>query len=115
MRAHQVPFRILYGAHRSAVLRPYERAGFGDVHAQMVYFDAAVIESLAGRRGVTLHDFRAYLEGYLGSQLGLRPGHLLLEDYAHFKRFYFDHNPDPERLARLQAALRAAGVPANRL
>ena len=35
----------------------------------------------------------------------------LIRDYHRFKRYYFDHNPDPDRLLeRLQSAMRARGV-----
>jgi hypothetical protein len=115
MRAHGVQFRILYGSHRSATAKPYERIRFRDVYGQIVYYDVELMDVLAQRQGIAFRDFRPYLDEYIASQLSQRSLDFLLDDYASFQRFYFQHNDDPERLARLQAALRAAGVPANRL
>ena len=115
MRAHEVQFRILWGAHRSATDKPYERIRFRDVYGKIVYYDVALMDTLAGRQGIAFRDFRQYLDEYVDRQLSLRSPALLLDDYAAFQSFYFQHNHDPERLARLQAALRAAGVPASRL
>jgi hypothetical protein len=110
LHAHAVPFKLLYGAHRAQDLVPYERLGLEDLVLQVIYWDAPVMHALRGRSGISGVDFERYLDQYLDKPPVQSPEHWL-DDYMRIQRFYFRHNTDPARLQRLQALVRAAGVP----
>jgi hypothetical protein len=109
LRRHRVPLVLLWGAHRAASLPVYERLRAGDVYLRIVYWDAAVLAALRALPGVEFVDFPAALDRYLDTAAPLPPAQLQADATA-FQNFYFDHHSDPERLARLQAVLRAAGA-----
>ena len=81
----------------------------------MLFYDPPLMETLARRPGISFVDFPRFLDSYVQSPLERVPRSRLADDYRRFQRFYFQQNPDSGRLARLQAALRAAGVPVDSL
>jgi hypothetical protein len=110
LQTQLIHFRLLYGAHRTTGLEPYEVMTYEGAYLQIHFWDPAVMEALSKRPGVGFQDFRSYLDAYVQAPLGQLNKARLLAEYRKFQRFYFRHVADPERLARLQAALRNAGV-----
>jgi hypothetical protein len=73
------------------------------------------MQELATRPGVTFVDFPKYLDGLAVADLRRYSPQVLLSEFEHFYHFYFQHNPDPDRLERVRRALVAAGVSASDL
>ncbi|MEC9048222.1 MAG: hypothetical protein VYA51_09435 [Planctomycetota bacterium] len=73
---------------------------------QLVTWDAALMAELRRREpNIQLVDFEDYLDGYLAS-IGGKSKEQVATDLRKFRRFYFDHNEDPARLARFESFLR---------
>ncbi len=76
------------------------------VPAKLVTWDRELMAELRRRDpGLQVVDFEAFLDGYL-EELPQKPRQQVVKDLAKFRRFYFDHNEDPERLGRLEAFVR---------
>jgi hypothetical protein len=85
--------------------RPYARIRFGELVGEIVTYDRALMEHVRRCADVEFVEFPAYLDDYLQRAQAMPPG-ALARDLEAFRVYYFDHNPDPERLARLEALLR---------
>jgi len=76
------------------------------VPAKLVTWDRALMAELKRRDpGLQFVDFEAFLDGYL-EELPRRSREQVVEDLAKFRRYYFDHNKDLERLRRLEDFVR---------
>ena len=89
------------------------RVDMGDGVAQrpwyIYHYDKAVMDRIAALTpSVRFIRFDEYLGRYIEHYAATRPDDQLREDDAFFRRYYFDHNPDPALLARWEAALREA-------
>lgn len=108
LRRRRVPLVLLWGGHRAAALPVWERLVADGVYCRIVYYDRPLLDALRRKPGVQFIDFPQLLDQYLG-RVAEVPADQLRKDAADFQQFYFDFNADPERRARLEAALRAAG------
>jgi len=73
---------------------------------QLVTWDSELMAELRRREpSIQCVDFEDYLDGYLAA-LGSKPREQVAADMRKFRRFYFDHNDDPARLARFESFLR---------
>jgi hypothetical protein len=86
----------------------YKSIHFEDVDGQIIVYDRALMDRLAGDPGVRFVRFEGYLDRYL-ADLGSRPREKVRADYAAFRHFYFDKNPDPEREKAFRAYLSEGG------
>jgi hypothetical protein len=112
LRRNRIQFRLLYGPHRAVGLEDYEKLFYEDMIVQINFYDRAVMNALATRPGVAFTKFPELIDSYLTAALAGRSRDVLLGDWTRLQQFYFRHNDDPERLARVRTALLAAGVPA---
>jgi phage terminase large subunit-like protein len=106
---HHVQFRLLWGPHRARQLELYRVIRFGAQYGSIVYYERPLMDVLRTRPGMQFVDFPAHVDEYARRAGKLAPARLL-EDYGRFYHFYFEHNDDPERFARLRAVLQAAGI-----
>ena len=73
---------------------------------RLVTWDRELMRELLRRDpSIRVQDFERVLDDYLATAAD-RPKDELRRDYATFRRFYFDHNDDPERQRRFEALLR---------
>ncbi|MFK7738905.1 MAG: hypothetical protein AB8H80_01180 [Planctomycetota bacterium] len=73
---------------------------------RLVTWDRELMRELKRRDpNIDVRDFEAVLDDYLGKAAGL-PRKRVRADYAKFRRFYFEHNEDPEREAAFEALVR---------
>ena len=97
-------------------VRPYTACSFpgphGPIYGEIIVYDRAVMQKLRENcPQARFLDFPAFLEQTYLPRVASEPPARLIEDYNHFKRYYFDHNSDAEGLhARLRAALAARGL-----
>jgi hypothetical protein len=97
------------GANFTFSRRPYKDRGyrivnflfFGDVRvsADMITYDANLMDQLRQRMGrdISFVHFDDYLDRYIAEEIDHKSHDELAADYAEFKEFYFDRNPDPVR------------------
>lgn len=107
-----IHFRLRYGW--TVGLRLHEQIRFADLYGEIILYDRQLMDSLKGRPGISFVDFPTFLDDYVG-RIAEQNRRRLLDDYLHFQLFYFNHNHDPQRLARLREALLQLGVPEDRL
>lgn len=70
---------------------------------RIVTYDRELMRELKRRDpNLKFVDFEAFLDGYL-AELPKKGKQQVAKDLATFRRYYFDHNDDPERLAPLEA------------
>jgi hypothetical protein len=86
-----------------------EAIRLGNINARILNYDLELMRGLQRHPEVQFTDVPAFIDRYTHQAGSLSPEQLVA-DYAYLHRFYFQHNQDPERLQRLQSALRAAGV-----
>ncbi len=67
---------------------------------QIAHYDRALMEQLAQVRGFRFTDFDAWLDEYLEE---LPDPEQVRDDLPWLRSYWFDHNDDPERLARIEA------------
>ncbi len=77
------------------------------VRATLITYDRELMATLAVRADVQCQRFEDYLDRYL-ADLPRRDPAEVAADFADFRRFYFDHNEDPERRAAFEGFLLAA-------
>lgn len=77
----------------------------GFAQATLVRYHAPTLEPLLGREDVRFRAFPEYLDAYIRGLAQKDPAQVR-QDLAGFRRFYFDHNEDPERLRVLEQAAR---------
>jgi hypothetical protein len=111
LRRH-IHFRLLYAW--SVGLSHYQQIRFGEFYGQLLFYDRELMEQLRGRPGINFIDFPQYLDQYVDNLDPARSPNLV-NDYFEFQLFYFVHNDDPARLARVRQAFLDAGVPETRL
>lgn len=68
------------------------------VACELLRYDRRRLQQLAKAPGIEFVEFPAYLDRYIAEREGRRPSPTELQA---FQRFYFDHNADPLRAARL--------------
>lgn len=68
---------------------------------QIAHYDRALMEQLRAIDGVDFVDFDAWLDRYIARLDKKKPARVR-KDLPWLKEYWFDHNDDPERLARLQ-------------
>jgi hypothetical protein len=90
--------------------RDFARIEFGDLLGEVVVYDRALMDRLRGCGNVRFTDFPAYFDAWLDGAAALDPERLR-RDADGFRQYYFDHNSDPERAARLRALSRATAGP----
>ncbi len=80
----------------------YFRVGNEEVRGELITWDAALMHRLRERfpREVRFTDFDQVLDRWIADAPG-RPAAGLRRDYERFREFYFLHNPDPEREAKI--------------
>jgi len=88
----------------------YTEIDFGPLKGRLVTYDRSLMASLK-QRGARFTDFEVLLDEYLAGVQGV-PKEALAADYATFRAYYFEHNVDPEREARFEAALATERAPA---
>jgi len=72
----------------------------------VVTWDRELMAELKKRApGIRVVDFEGYLDKYI-ADLGSKQKAEVQQDLERFRRYYFNHNDDPERLARIEAFLR---------
>ena len=109
----RVNFRI--HARRPLSLEAFTQIGIpwskGMTYGEIILYDRQLMDRLKSCPGIRFLDFPLWLQqDYLPAIGSLQPKRVA-EDYNHFVRFYFDHNPDPEGLrGQLDAALAAHGI-----
>ena len=97
-------------------VRSYAACSFpgphGWIYGEIIVYDRGVMQKLRENcPKARFLDFPAFLEQTYLPRVASEPPARLVEDYNHFKRYYFGHNPDPEGLhARLRDALAARGL-----
>jgi hypothetical protein len=111
--ARHVNLRIHYRPVRS--LPVYAQFGIespvGIVYGEIIYYDRPLMERLKRCPGVRFLDFPIWLEHDYIPTIDTRLPRRVAQDFNEFKRFYFDHNPDPEGLqARLEREMAARGI-----
>jgi hypothetical protein len=97
--------RFLIHLPGSPPRREYARIRFGELEGEIFTYDRALMDRVRECQGVEFVDFPAYLDGYLEGAERLPPA-VLARDLEAFKTYYFDHNEDPHREARLLQQLR---------
>jgi hypothetical protein len=109
------------GIHFEFMKRPYRtepyrsvyfRVEDGRIRGELFRWDRALMRHLRERfpEEVTFVDFEAWLDDWLRAMPG-RPVDEVRRDYETLREFYFLHNDDPEREARIQAYLGGPGAP----
>lgn len=68
------------------------------VACELLRYDRRRLQQLAKAPGIEFVDFPAYLDRYIAEREERRPSPAELQG---FQRYYFDHNADPRRAARL--------------
>ncbi|MCB9876411.1 MAG: hypothetical protein H6835_02325 [Planctomycetes bacterium] len=77
-----------------------------DLHLRLVTWDRELMAELRRRdKDIDVQDFEQVLDDYLAAAAA-KSKQQLADDFARFRRFYFDHNDDPARRARFEALLR---------
>jgi hypothetical protein len=76
---------------------------FGGVEGFVLSWDPPIMREVV-RRGAETADFPSMLDRYIGAMPSL-PAATVMADYARFRRFYFDHVPDPVREGRFRDRL----------
>jgi hypothetical protein len=94
------------GVHFSTAREPNEYSGLalGPVRLAILRYERPVMELLRSRRGARFIDFPQYLDRYLATLPG-RGQRQVERDLEEFRRYYFDWNADPERLAAIENRL----------
>lgn len=100
--------------------RPYRQlavvtwdAPRGCEHWMLTHYDRELMERIQHDvPELTFTDFEDHLDEYL--RFPPRDRKTLHKDAAWFRRYYFDHNDDPQRQRRLDAVLRSRGVKPGR-
>lgn len=89
----------------------YTLFGLERITGDILVYDRDLMEKMKRCHGARFLDFPLWLlHDYIPTVAGRRPDDLRA-DWVYFQQFYFDHNPDGERLRdQLRAALEAAGV-----
>ncbi|UCE02121.1 MAG: hypothetical protein JSW67_12815 [Candidatus Latescibacterota bacterium] len=107
-RVHGDPVRSLPLFTQLLVPGPGPR---GRVQAEILIYDRELMAELRTCPRIAFVDFPRWLQESYLPQVPMLPQRRLLQDYHHFMRFYFEHDPDPEGLfAKLRAALAARGL-----
>jgi hypothetical protein len=82
----------------------------GDLVASIVFYDRALMDALAGRPGVEFIDYPQFLDNLVARAATLTP-EARRKAWITAHEYYFMHNDDPEREARVRAALIAGATP----
>jgi hypothetical protein len=82
---------------------PRSQIRLDDVGGRIIHWDPDIMRSLQ-RRGALFNDFPTELDRYIGKMDRLQDG-VVANDFAKFKRFYFDHVADPRREAAFTSRL----------
>jgi hypothetical protein len=80
--------------------RPFARIEFGDLVGEIVVYDHALMEKAGACPEVRFTDFPAFFDAWCVRAAALAPEERE-RDAAAFRLYYFDHNADPARAARL--------------
>lgn len=101
-RRVQFMFELSYGADD-----PWREVAFlGSIPARLVRYDRTLMQELRRRDpGLVATDFERFLDDYIAALPG-RSKQQVAADLAKFRRFYFDHEQDPVRLAAIEASAR---------
>jgi hypothetical protein len=105
----KVNLRVSFQLPRNAP--QYSQFQLGTMYGDIIVYDRALMDRLKSCPNARFFDFPIWLTStYIPSiNPALRVQHIA--DWNQFQHFYFNHNPDPERLReRLRAALAAAGI-----
>jgi len=107
--AYLLQRRVHFSVHLSPdsyLADNYQHIRFADgIFGVVVTYDRELMRALAGRPGVAFVDFERHLDDYL-AHLDAKTDAEVAADYARFKTYYFDHNPDPAREDPLRRRLR---------
>jgi hypothetical protein len=111
---HEKPAPPAYLVERGACIllrpgaarRPVQRIAFDGVEATLFFYCRDFLEAAAAKGDVRFVRFPEHLDEHWAGIEG-RSEAELAEDLRFFRAFYFAQNPDPEREARLEAALAA--------
>jgi hypothetical protein len=85
--------------------RDFAAIHFGDLTGEIIVYDRELMVKAANCPDLRFIEFPTYFDGWVGGAADLDP-ETRQRDAATFRQYYFDHNEDPGRLARLEAALR---------
>jgi len=96
-KIHILFHRSFYRELRFADFVPVVSIGLGDVDGFVLRWDAPLMAELK-LRGAVFPDYPEEIDRYLETAIR-RPAEGLVSDFARFRRFYFDENPDPPREA----------------
>jgi hypothetical protein len=69
---------------------------FGEVRGSIMVYDRDLMKGLKRYSEIRFTDFENFLDEYI-KQIHTLSRSDLSDDYAFFKNYYFDHNPDPVR------------------
>jgi hypothetical protein len=108
----KIHFRLRYGF--TVGLRMHQQIRFEDLYGEIIVYDRALMDELRRRPGINFLDFPRFVDEY-ARKIAEQDARRLLSDYLSFQLFYFMHNDDPQRLARLRRALLSAGIPEQSL
>ena len=73
---------------------------------QLVTWDRELMRELLKRDpNIKVVDFEGFLDAYI-ADLPSKQRAQVAKDLAKFRRYYFDHNEDPDRLGKIEAFLR---------
>ncbi len=99
----RIRFMVLHSGSKPQ--RQYAAIRFGTLHGEIITYDRALMERARRCEDVEFVDFPQYLDDYIQRAPSLS-ANVLVRDLAAFRDYYFAHNRDPERLARLHAIVR---------
>ncbi|HLA78329.1 MAG TPA: hypothetical protein VJU18_12175 [Vicinamibacteria bacterium] len=99
-----VHFALTKREFHPAEYRPLTRVRVGPSELAIVVYDREIMRRLAAQPEVAFVDFEQYLDRYLET-LGQRGRPGVAKDFRFFRRYYFDHNQDPDREGALRTFL----------
>ena len=108
-RGLQFMFELSYGRDAAGKDVPWRWVWFptpaGPLPAKLVTWDRDLMRELRRREpSIQVEDFEQVLDGYI-ADLPHKTKEQVAADFAEFRRFYFDHNDDPERRRAFEAFL----------
>jgi len=91
-----VNFSFVFGVWNPPPSADFNEIYFEDLRGNIIVYNRDLMRELATYDKVTFFDFERFLDEYI-QKMPLFPRSRILKDYEFFKRYYFNHNPDPIR------------------